>query len=107
MTLRLALASHDLKCLGDPSAVVPVPIGTDRQGRIASLALQQRGVFANLVEFPAVAVGSARFRMQVMATHSPDQILTAARMVAESIQEAKDWFASDMDLNHAVVSVDR
>lgn len=103
--LRYALASNNIHCIGGPSAVVPVPIGNEKQGRIASLALQQRGVFANLVEFPAVAVGTARFRMQVMATHTSEQIHTAAQMVTESIQEAKDWISLETDLSHAVVSI--
>lgn len=92
-TLRETFAEHDVRCLGMPSAVVPVPVGSEKVARIASAILFRKGVFANLVEFPAVAVGSARFRMQVMATHTPSQVEYAAEQVVDAIREAKEALA--------------
>lgn len=103
--LRDAFAEYGIRCLGVPSAVVPVPIGSEKVARIASANLLHKGVFANLVEFPAVAVGSARFRMQVMASHTPAQVQCAADRVVEAIQEAKDMLA-DADMTHAVVNTE-
>jgi glycine C-acetyltransferase len=41
---------------------------------MVSQKLPALGVVANLVEFPAVAKGSARFRLQVMAKHTKSNI---------------------------------
>lgn len=87
--LRDELSERGLTCLGVPSAVVPVLVGETPVGRIAARGVIERGVFANLVEYPAVPVKSARFRMQVMAGHSPEQVRAAADAVAEAIEEAR------------------
>jgi glycine C-acetyltransferase/8-amino-7-oxononanoate synthase len=87
--LRDGLREHDIRCLGEPSAIVPVPIGAENVGRLAFAALWDRGVIANLVEYPAVAIGSARFRMQVQAKHTPAQATAAAHLVAELIDQAR------------------
>lgn len=46
-------------------------------------------MFVNLVEYPAVPIRGSRFRMQVMAGHSPEQALAAAAVVADAIHEAR------------------
>jgi 7-keto-8-aminopelargonate synthetase-like enzyme len=87
--LRGALARYGLECLGDPSAVVPVLIGHTPLARLASGGVLRRGLFANLVEFPAVGVRAARFRMQVQADHTPEQAREAAAILADAVQEAR------------------
>jgi glycine C-acetyltransferase len=47
------------------------------------------GVFANLIEYPAVPVGGARLRMQVMATHTLDHAREAAVRVIRAREMAK------------------
>jgi 7-keto-8-aminopelargonate synthetase-like enzyme len=91
--LRERLAGSGLPCLGQPSAIVPVPLGSEVLGRLASGLLFERGVLANLAEFPAVASGTARFRMQVMAQHTDDQIDHAAEVVAGAVRDAKSVLA--------------
>jgi 7-keto-8-aminopelargonate synthetase-like enzyme len=86
--LRDDLARHGIDCLGEPSAIVPVPLGSEVVARVASGLLAERGVLANLAEFPAVAAGTARFRMQVMADHSDQEIDTAADVVAGVVRDA-------------------
>ena len=88
-TLRGALGAHGLRCLGDPSAVVPVMVGHTALARIASGEVLKRGLFSNLVEFPAVGVRAARFRMQVQSSHTPAQALRAANIMAETITASK------------------
>jgi glycine C-acetyltransferase len=88
-TLRAALAERGLTCLGDPSAVVPVLIGQTALARVASAGVLRRGLFANLVEFPAVGVRAARFRMQVMSDHTTEQAREAAAIMAEAVSEAR------------------
>ena len=75
--------------MGEPSAIVPVPVGHEGTTRFASAIMFERNVFGNPVEFPAVPVGAARFRLQVMATHQPQQMLEAAEVTASSIEDAR------------------
>ncbi len=85
LTLRAALAAYGLRCQGDPSAVVPVMVGHSAIARLASGEVLKHGLFANLVEFPAVGVRAARFRMQVQSDHTPAQALEAASIMATAI----------------------
>ncbi|HKM63485.1 MAG TPA: aminotransferase class I/II-fold pyridoxal phosphate-dependent enzyme [Acidisphaera sp.] len=68
--LRGRLQAAGFGVIGDPSAIVPALVGPEDLARRVSRLLPALGVVANLVEYPAVAKGSARFRLQVMATHS-------------------------------------
>jgi glycine C-acetyltransferase len=93
--LRDQLTLHGHCALGEPTAIVPVPIGSEKVARLASTALFDRHVFANLVEFPAVAVGAARFRMQVMATHTQEQLKQGAKAAHEAITQAKEMLSTE------------
>jgi len=99
-TLRNAFVPYGITCMGNPTPIVPVPIGNEKVARLASAMLFESNVFANLVEFPAVAVGAARFRMQVMATHTQEHLLEGAKAVSEAIGWATDMLYTDQ---HAVV----
>ena len=88
--LRDGLKDAGLHCFGNPSAIVPVLVGSERVSRIATTLLAQRGVLVNLVEYPAVAVGSTRFRLQVMATHSEADIDCAAKVIGETVAEVEE-----------------
>ena len=59
--------------VGDPSAIVSAKLG-DERGADDQSEIAGAGVVANLVEFPAVAKGSARFRLQVMEKHTKSNI---------------------------------
>ena len=58
-----------------------------------SRSLETNGLIANMVEYPAVARGRARFRFQVMATHTPEQNDAAARIFRRSLSEARAHLA--------------
>jgi glycine C-acetyltransferase len=72
--LRAELARAGMDVIGNPSAIVSTKVGDEALARMVSKRLPALGVIANLVEFPAVAKGSARFRLQVMAGHSKQNI---------------------------------
>jgi glycine C-acetyltransferase len=72
--MRNALSAAKLQVVGDPSAIVPVLAGDEALARMVSRQLPALGVIANLVEYPAVAKGNARFRLQMMPIHSADEI---------------------------------
>jgi glycine C-acetyltransferase len=72
--LRSELEKMGLEVIGNPSAIVSAKVGDEALARMVSQRLPELGVVANLVEFPAVAKGSARFRLQVMAKHTKENI---------------------------------
>lgn len=87
--LRKQLQSADLEVYGEPSAIVAVKMGVEGLARLVSRRLPEAGLIANLVEYPAVAKGSARFRMQVMAKHTNEQIDEAVRRLRTAFDEAQ------------------
>jgi 7-keto-8-aminopelargonate synthetase-like enzyme len=89
LALRAALEREGLSVLGAPSPIVPVVGGSEGMLRVASRQLRRLGVHANLVEYPAVSRGTARFRMQVMAAHSVEDAECAAKAIALAIAQAR------------------
>ena len=88
-----------------PPPVVPVPIGDTADGaHRRAHAGRQYAVFANLVEFPAVPIKGSRFRMQVMATHTAEQVREAAATVADTIEEARAFVHGDEESRTAVAA---
>lgn len=86
--LRKQLGRHGLETYGDPSAIVCVKMGNEGVARLASRRLPELGLIANLVEFPAVAKGQARFRMQVMANHTHEDVSVAAQRLRLAYEAA-------------------
>lgn len=95
-SLRHKLTEAGLSYYGDPSAIVAVKMGTEGLARLVGRRLPELGLLANLVEYPAVGKGAARFRLQVMAGHSARNIedavarLAAARAIGEAELAAQD-----------------
>ena len=89
LDLRAKLKAHDLEVYGDPSAIVAVKMGSEGLARLVSRRLHEAGLFANLVEYPAVGKGAARFRLQVMAEHTQANIARAADIMARCRIEAQ------------------
>jgi glycine C-acetyltransferase len=87
LSLRAELQDADLEVYGDPSAIVCVKMGSEGLARLAGRRLPELGLIANLVEFPAVPKGQARFRMQVMAKHTPQNITDAVKRLRTAFDE--------------------
>jgi glycine C-acetyltransferase len=97
--LREQLKAAGLEVVGDPSAIVSVKVGDEGLARLVSQRLPRLGAIANLVEFPAVAKGSARFRLQVMAKHSKDNIdrlLGAMQAAIQAAQQSPRYYRTLM-----------
>ena len=88
LALRSGLQEAGLEVYGDPSAIVGVKMGTEATARLVSRKLIDLGLVANMVEYPAVPRGAARFRLQVMANHTAPQIETAVACMKEAFQIA-------------------
>lgn len=89
LELRRQLREAGLDYYGDPSAIVAVKMGTEALARLVSRRLPDLGLLCNLVEYPAVGKGAARFRMQVMAKHSPQNIADAVARIKEARTQAE------------------
>jgi glycine C-acetyltransferase/8-amino-7-oxononanoate synthase len=87
--LRDTLTASGVVCLGTPGPLVPALLGPEALGRITAALCFEHGVFANLIEYPAVSVGACRLRMQVMATHTRAQAQHAAAVIGWACQFAK------------------
>jgi 7-keto-8-aminopelargonate synthetase-like enzyme len=97
LSLRSALEGLGLEVVGNPSAIVSAKVGDEALARMVSKRLPGLGVVANLVEFPAVAKGSARFRLQVMAKHSQSDIDHLVERLRTALQEVKPDYSSYRD----------
>lgn len=95
LELRRQLDEAGLGYYGDPSAIVAVKMGTEGLARLVSRRLPELGLLCNLVEYPAVGKGAARFRMQVMAGHTRQNITDAVARIKEARLAAEIELAGD------------
>lgn len=86
LKLRQRIRDLGMDCYGDPSAIVAVKTGDEALARMTARALPEMGLISNLVEFPAVGKGLARFRLQVMAGHTHEEITAAADRLHAAMQ---------------------
>jgi glycine C-acetyltransferase len=89
-TLRATLGERGLTCLGEPSPIVPVLVGSEPRLRLAWDHLARASVHVNMVEFPAVPTGAARFRLQAMADHTDAHAREVAEQLARALDRARD-----------------
>lgn len=93
--LRGILEKSGLHVMGIPSPIIPVLISepnnihSEAKARLAARSMPEYGVLTNLVEFPAVPQGLARFRLQLMAEHNMEMLRTAADSILQAINSAE------------------
>jgi glycine C-acetyltransferase len=87
--LRDTLQGAGFEVIGEPSAIVPTMMRSESLARLVARRLPSLGVLANMVEFPAVAKNSSRFRLQVMAKHSKKNIEQAVGRLRMGYDEAR------------------
>ena len=104
LELRATLRAQGLDYYGDPSAIVAVKMGTESLSRLVSRRLPELGLLANLVEYPAVGKGAARFRMQVMAKHTKDNVVDAVDRLREAYQLASAELATETHQQYSAVA---
>ena len=88
--LRGKLTDRGLHCIGIDSPVVPLLVGDEKVALIANKLMFDKGVSANMIEFPGVPLGKARFRLQVMAKHKDEHADMAVDIIDSSIKEATE-----------------
>ena len=70
-----------------------VLVGDEALARLMSRRLPGLEVIANLVEYPAVAKGNARLRLQMMPTHSLENVGALAAKLRTAIELAQVEYA--------------
>jgi glycine C-acetyltransferase len=107
LSLRRQLLDAGFEVYGEPSAIVCVKMGSEGLARLVSRRLPEAGLIANLVEFPAVPKGQARFRMQVMAGHSEENIrnaVAALRAAYDTGRAEFEWAHNESEPRQANVA---
>lgn len=82
--LREEMQNRDLITMGKPAPFIPLMVGNDRLTRLMSKHISERNLLVNIVEFPAVPRHTARFRVQLMSSHSRYALRETAAILAES-----------------------
>lgn len=85
--LRSALQAHGFNTERTDSAIIPVIIGDEQKAMAMGRSVRKRGMFCQTVVFPGVAVGDARLRISVLASHTLGDLDQAIGILAESARE--------------------
>lgn len=81
-----ALRLHGLQVPQTESAIIPIIIGDEAKALRISETLQNEGVLIPAIRYPTVAKGQARLRASLMATHTKEELQTAATAIAQIIK---------------------
>ena len=82
-----ALQREGVNVEQSPSAIVPIVIGDEAKAMQISAKLQEQGILIPAIRYPTVAKGQARLRASLMATHTQEQLQTAASIIAQAVKE--------------------
>ena len=82
-----ALRREGVNVEQSPSAIVPIVIGDEAKTMQISAKLQEQGILIPAIRYPTVAKGQARLRASLMATHTHEQLQTAASIIAHAVKE--------------------
>ena len=82
-----ALLREGVNVEQSPSAIVPIVIGDEAKAMRISAKLQEQGILIPAIRYPTVAKGQARLRASLMATHTREQLQTAASIIAQAVKE--------------------
>jgi 8-amino-7-oxononanoate synthase len=86
-TLRGALVAEGMPVEETEMHIVPLIVGDEHAAMSLCEALLGGGVFAQAIRPPTVAAGTSRLRLAVMASHTPEELRSAARTIAEAARE--------------------
>lgn len=94
LLLRSKLSDAGYPVMGEPSAIIPAILGSTARARLITRFTLEKGGLVNLVEYPAVAKNASRFRLQVMATHTPEQLERFVDILMAAGEQADKMLAS-------------
>ena len=83
----VVLMAQGVDVAASETPIIPIIIGDSEKALLAGQSLMDKGMFALAVRPPTVPEGTARIRMTIMATHSPEDLDRAAAAVGMLKQE--------------------
>ncbi len=84
----LIAAGLRVEPLGSP--IVPLILGSAGRALAVSARMLEAGVFSPAIRPPTVPEGTARIRLTPLATHTPEEIAAAARVIIAAAREIAD-----------------
>ncbi|MFQ5585740.1 MAG: 8-amino-7-oxononanoate synthase [Thermodesulfobacteriota bacterium] len=85
--MRSALKAAGLNTMTSESQIIPLLIGDPEKTVAVSDSLLAEGLYVQAIRPPTVPAGTSRLRITVMATHSFDDLRSAARTITKVIAE--------------------
>jgi 8-amino-7-oxononanoate synthase len=85
---RRELVRHGFEVNPAGTQIVPLITGDSESAMKMTEAALERGVFAQGIRPPTVAPGLCRLRLSVLASHKPDELRMAARVLAAAAKSA-------------------
>ena len=86
--MRAELEREGFDLRGARTQIIPLVVGEPQLAMQVCEAALGRGVFAQAIRPPTVPVGTSRLRLAVMATHREEDLLFAARTLAQAARSA-------------------
>jgi 8-amino-7-oxononanoate synthase len=86
--LRAELAREGFVVAGSSTQIVPLVVGDAGTAMRMCEAALERGVFAQAIRPPTVPDGTSRLRLAAMATHSKDELRSAAHVLGRAALRA-------------------
>ncbi|WP_162243923.1 aminotransferase class I/II-fold pyridoxal phosphate-dependent enzyme [Aurantimonas sp. Leaf443] len=84
------LKRHGLTVHGIGGPIAPVSVGNEAAGRLVCSLLPSNGILANLAEYPVVPKNDSRIRLQMMASHTEDDVSRLATTLRSAVDEANE-----------------
>jgi 8-amino-7-oxononanoate synthase len=81
--LRRALIAEGIPVGDGEMQIVPLVVGDERAATTLCQGALERGVFAQAIRPPSVPAGTSRLRLAVMASHTPEELRHAARVLGD------------------------
>jgi 8-amino-7-oxononanoate synthase len=79
-TLRRALAAEGFPVAESEMHIIPLVVGDERDAMDLCQRAIERGVFAQAIRPPTVPDGTSRLRLTAMASHTPAELVKAAKV---------------------------
>lgn len=86
---RALLEREGSTCIGRPSALIPVLTGHEKAGREITKRLAGDGILVNFIEYPAVALGASRLRLQISPQHGALDLDDIAMRIGKLIRACR------------------
>ncbi len=82
-----ALAEHGVEARSE-TAIVPLIVGEESMAVKIAKDLERQGVLVSAIRYPTVAKGAARLRVALAATHTEEELKSAAARIAACMRGA-------------------